>query len=164
MKQLQRLLFLQGNKCFFCNHPIPKGQATVEHLDALSNGGKKSDENAVVCCKDVNTWLGSRSVKEKFEVVLNHSRESACLAAILPKPEAKPEDKIATEAQKLLPKVLENLVGRGTARPKSMAKLKNSLATTFKKTSPKVIGAVLVLLKKKGYTAENKGKVSYPGL
>lgn len=164
MKQLQRLLFLQGNKCFFCNHAIPKGQATVEHLQAVSNGGKKSDENAVVCCKDANAWLGSRSVKEKFEVVLNHSRESACLAPILPKPEVKPEDKIATQAEKLLPEVLKNLSARGTARPKTTEKLKNSLGTTFKKTPRKVIDAVLVLLKKKGYTTESDGKLSYPGL
>lgn len=164
MKQLQRLLFLQGNKCFFCNHPIPKGQATVEHLHALSTGGKKSDENAVVCCKDVNTWLGNRSVKEKFEVVLNHSRESACLAPILPKSEVKPDNKITTQAQKLLPEVLKNLIRRGKARPKTMEKLKNSLATTFKRTSPKVIEAVLELLKKKGYTAGEDGEVSYPGL
>ena len=136
----------------------------MEHLHALSNGGKKSDENAVVCCKDVNTWLGSRSVKEKLEVVLNHSRESACLAAILPKPQVKPEDKIATQAQELLPNVVKNLIGRGTARPKSATKLKNSLKTTFKKASPKVIEAVMMLLKKKGYTTENDGKVSYPRL
>ena len=136
----------------------------MEHLQAVSLGGKKSDENAVVCCKDVNTWLGSRSVKEKFEVVLNHSRESACLAPILPKPEGKPEDKIVTQAEKLLPEVLTNLSGRGTARPKTTAKLKNSLATTFKKTPRKVIEAVLVLLKKRGYTTEKNGTLSYPGL
>jgi 5-methylcytosine-specific restriction endonuclease McrA len=70
MKQLQRLQFLQGNKCFFCGSPIPEGQASVEHLDALSNGGKKSDENSVVCCKAVNGALGSLSIRDKVPVAL----------------------------------------------------------------------------------------------
>ena len=164
MKQLQRLLFLQGNKCFFCGHGIPEGEASIEHLHAVSNGGEKSDENAVVCCKAVNNWLGNRSVKEKLEVVLSHRRQSACLATILPKPQVKPGDKIATQAQELLPDVVKNLTRLGDKRPKKLTRLKNSLKTTFKKASPKVIEAVMVLLKKKGYTTETDGKVSYPRL
>jgi hypothetical protein len=164
MKQLQRLLILQGHKCFFCGHRIPDGQASVEHLHALSNDGKKSDDNSVVCCKDVNTALGNLSVKKKFEVVLRHNGASACFAPVLPALDVKPEEQIATKAKKLLPKVLKNLRGRGTARPKTVAKLKNSLATTFTKASPKVIDAVMELLTKKGYTVENEGNVSYPGL
>ena len=167
MKQLQRLLILQGHKCFFCGHRIPDGQASVEHLHALSNNGKTSDDNSVVCCKDVNTALGNLSVKKKFEVVLNHKGASACFVPVLPALDVKPEEEtttIATKAKKLLPKVVKNLLGRGTARPKTAAKLKNSLATTFTKASPTIIEAVMVLLQAKGYTAENGGKLSYPGL
>ena len=36
MKQLERLLFLQGNVCFFCQQPLPAGEASVEHLVAAS--------------------------------------------------------------------------------------------------------------------------------
>ena len=164
MKQLQRLLILQGHKCFFCGHRIPDGQASVEHLHALSNDGKKSDDNSVVCCKDVNTALGNLSVKKKFEVVLSNKGASACFAPVFPALDVKPEEKIGTKAKKLLPKVRKNLLGRGTARPKTVAKLKNSLTTTFKKASPKVIDAVMELLKTKGYTEETDGKLSYPGL
>ena len=34
MKQLERLLFLQGNVCFFCQQPLPTGEASVEQLVA----------------------------------------------------------------------------------------------------------------------------------
>jgi hypothetical protein len=164
MKQLQRLLILQGNKCFFCGHRIPDGQASVEHLHALSNDGETSDDNSVVCCKDVNSALGNLSVKKKFEVVLSNKGASACFAPGLHALDVKPEEKIAVDANNLLPEVVKNLRLRGTARPKTAVKLKNSLAKSFKKTPPKVIEAVIVLLKKKGYTEENDGKVSYPGL
>ncbi len=30
MKQRERLLFLQGNVCFFCQQPLPAGEASVE--------------------------------------------------------------------------------------------------------------------------------------
>ena len=50
MKQ-QRLLFLQGSRCFFCGETIPIGEASIEHLVATSNGGAKDDENCVVCAR-----------------------------------------------------------------------------------------------------------------
>lgn len=59
MKQLERLLFLQGQVCFFCALPIPPGEASVEHLVAVCNGGSKDDDNCVACCKTVNAALGS---------------------------------------------------------------------------------------------------------
>lgn len=164
MKQLQRLLFLQGNKCFFCDHPIAEGQASVEHLDALSNGGIKSDENSVVCCKTVNAALGNLSVKDKFRIVLSHKRPFACPAVTLPEPDTKPQEILATEAQRLLPQVVRNLRKRGVAKPNNSSALRKSVATSFEKASPAVIEAVLVLLKQRGYTEENGGKLSYPGL
>ena len=166
MKQLQRLLFLQGNKCFFCGSPIPEGQASVEHLDALSNGGKKSDENSVVCCKAVNAALGSLSIKEKFRAVLSHKGEFACPAQAVPKPEPDLElhEMVAVEAQKLLPEVVENLRKRGIARPNTLSKLRKSVGASFKQASSELVEAVLVLLKESGYTAIDGEKVSYPGL
>jgi len=78
MKQLERLLFLQGSRCFFCGETIPTGEASIEHLVATSNGGAKDDENCVVCCKAVNTALGHLSVKAKLLAVLNHRGGFAC--------------------------------------------------------------------------------------
>jgi hypothetical protein len=164
MKQLERLLLFQHYKCFFCNHPIPKGQASVEHLDPLSKGGKKSDDNSVACCKTLNIALGSLPLREKFRIILGHKGASGCLAATLPKPDAKPRNTHVTEAQKLLPEVVNNLRKQGTAKPKTSSTLRKSLRNSFKKASPKIINAVMVLLKSKGYTADNDGEVTYPGL
>ena len=69
MKQLERLLFLQGNRCFFCGDFIPEGEASVEHLVAISNGGPKEDENCVVCCRTVNAALGNLPIKSKLQAI-----------------------------------------------------------------------------------------------
>ena len=47
MKQLERLLFLQGSRCFFCGETIPIGEASIEHLVATSNGGATKSGAAV---------------------------------------------------------------------------------------------------------------------
>jgi 5-methylcytosine-specific restriction endonuclease McrA len=65
MKQIDRLLFFQGNRCFFCDHDIPEGEASVEHLVPTSLDGGNDDDNCVVCCKTLNLALGNRPVKEK---------------------------------------------------------------------------------------------------
>ena len=164
MKQLQRLLFLQGNKCFFCGIRIPSGEESVEHLNALSNGGKTSDENSVACCKTMNAALGNLTVKEKFRAVLNHKGEFACPLVPVIQSKPKSDDNVATKANKLLPDVVKNLRKRGTKRPNSLATLRNAIKGSFKQTSPEVLEAVVTLLKKKGFINEAGGKMSYPGL
>lgn len=77
-KRLDRLMFVQGGLCFFCKQPLPKSEASVEHLFASSNGGSNSDENCVACCKSVNALLGNMSLKEKFQVVLNQKGQFKC--------------------------------------------------------------------------------------
>ena len=64
-------MFAQGGLCFFCKKPLAKAAASVEHLVASANGGKNNDENCVACCKAINALLGSMSLKEKVQVVLN---------------------------------------------------------------------------------------------
>jgi hypothetical protein len=71
MRQLDRLMFLQGGLCFFCKQPLPAGDASVEHLLASANGGTNSEENCVACCKAINALFGDKSLKEKLQVVLN---------------------------------------------------------------------------------------------
>lgn len=77
-KPLDRLMFAQGGICFFCKKPLPKSEASVEHLVASANGGSNSDENCVACCKAVNALLGSMSLKEKIQVVLNQKGQFKC--------------------------------------------------------------------------------------
>lgn len=71
-------MFAQGGLCFFCKKPLPKSEASVEHLLASANGGNNSDENCVACCKTVNALLGSMSLKEKVQVVLNQKGQFKC--------------------------------------------------------------------------------------
>jgi hypothetical protein len=77
-KPLDRLLFIQGNKCFFCQKKLIKAEASVEHLWAKSKGGPNNDGNCVSCCKSLNSLLGDMSLKEKFAVVLNQNGKFKC--------------------------------------------------------------------------------------
>lgn len=92
-KPIERLLFAQGGLCFFCGHALPKEQASVEHLLASANGGANADENCVACCKTLNQLLGSRSLKEKFQVVLAQRGRFHCPNGV---DSAKPEVEPAT--------------------------------------------------------------------
>jgi len=80
MKQLERILFAQGGECFFCKKRLGKDEASVEHLVALANGGRNDEDNCVVCCKQLNSLLGSKSIKGKLLVVLNQRGAFACPA------------------------------------------------------------------------------------
>lgn len=81
-RSLDRLLFAQGGDCFFCKQPLPREQASVEHLVALVHGGKDHDENCVVCCKALNQLLGRMSLKEKLDVVLRQKGPFVCPARV----------------------------------------------------------------------------------
>lgn len=77
-KPIDRLMFAQGNQCFFCNMPLPRDEASVEHLVPSSRAGSNSDDNCVACCKTMNALLGSMSLKEKIKVVLNQKGHFKC--------------------------------------------------------------------------------------
>src|SRR5688572_24782956 len=77
-KPIERLLFAQGGRCFFCNYVLSAAEASVEHLVATTNGGSNNDENCVVCCKALNGLLGRMSLKEKLRVILNQKGEFKC--------------------------------------------------------------------------------------
>ena len=123
MKQLERLLFLQGQRCFFCQQPIPNGEASVEHLLASANGGGNGDENCVACCKAVNSALGSLSIKEKLQVVLNQRGSFTC-------PRTQKASSAAGAApsnfdEERITAVLDDLQRRGSARPRKVGTLQN---------------------------------------
>ncbi|MBL8494041.1 MAG: hypothetical protein JNM37_07265 [Rhodocyclaceae bacterium] len=80
MKTLDRLLYLQGGECFFCGKQLPKSDASIEHLVASANGGTNAEDNCVACCKTLNALLGSRSLKEKIEVILRQKGTFKCPA------------------------------------------------------------------------------------
>lgn len=162
MKQLERLLFLQGKRCFFCEQPIPLGEASVEHLVASANGGLNEDNNCVVCCKAVNAALGSLSVKAKLRAVLNQRGPFKCpnrvLVAATPAPQGMGEDG-STERIAL---VVADLQKRGAARPRRVVTLKNTIASVFQKQlSDAELNALVEALENRKFIAVEESKVTY---
>lgn len=133
MKQLERLLFLQGNRCFFCEKAIPQGEASVEHLVATANGGAKEDDNCVACCKAVNAALGSLSVKAKLRAVLNQRGPFVCPHRGDDVPQCVPADVDRDPFADRLAAVVTDLQKRGSARPRRVATLKNTISAVFQK-------------------------------
>ena len=158
MKQLERLLFLQGNLCFFCQQPIPAGEASVEHLVATSNGGAKEDDNCVVCCKTVNAALGNLSVKARLQVVVNQRGGFVCPRgelAIANTPMAEPDDE-------RLALVVADLLKRGASRPRKTTTLRNTVNAVFQnKLSEEELSALLCSLESRGYVTVQDTKVTY---
>jgi len=75
---LERTMWLQGQRCFFCNGTIPKDQASVEHLVPSSLNGSDHQENLVACCKTLNGIFGSMNVKEKIRAILKQNGKFTC--------------------------------------------------------------------------------------
>ena len=160
MKQLDRLLFVQGQRCFFCKQAIPEGEASVEHLVASANGGGNTDDNCVACCVTINAAMGSLSIKEKLHIVLNQRGSFSC-------PKARPAPRHA-DAKADLPEVdriaviVADLKKRGASRPRKIATLSNTIAAAFqKKLTAEENAALLATLVSKGYVALDDEKVTY---
>jgi hypothetical protein len=163
-KPLDRLMFVQGGVCFFCKERLPKAEASVEHLLASASGGGNSDENCVACCKAVNALLGSKSLKEKFQIVLNQKGQFKCpngagSAKAVAKPQAtviaKPNnDKVAL--------VVANLKQRGNSKPRTLKTLMSTVSSLFPKgISEADLTTLVEQLKTKGKIIMEGKKVSY---
>lgn len=184
IKQLDRLLFMQGNRCFFCGDSIPDGEASVEHLVASSKGGDHHDENCVACCKTINAVFGSLSVKAKLQIVLSQRGQFTCPQS-LPQhePAAKPvsesttgaarsattnkppatTNKPATTTETRATKAIANLQKRPNNRPLTLAALKNSLNSLFGKAlSEQDMDSLLKRLQTARVLEITDTKISYP--
>ena len=167
-KPLVRLMFAQGNECFFCKQPLPKAEASVEHLVASANGGSDSDDNCVACCKSVNALFGSMSLKEKFAVVLNQkgqfkcpnrasSKKAVAQANILSKPLGNAKQKESKFEQ-----VVSNLRQRGGAKPRTVKTLASTIVSLFPNSlSKSELDALLQELVTRKIVILTGDKVSY---
>lgn len=161
-------MFAQGGLCFFCKKPLPKSEASVEHLLASANGGSNSDENCVACCKAVNALLGSMSLKEKVQVVLNQKGQFKCpndtgstKAVSQPKVAAKTPTAASSKEEKIK-MIVANLKQRGNAKPRTLKTLKSSLATLFPKGLSEVeLTAMVQQLQSLGKITVSENKVTY---
>ena len=182
--ELQRLLFLQGQRCFFCEQPISSGEASIQHLAALGNGGTNADDNCVVCCSAVNAMLGNLTVKEKIQVSLRHRGAFVCPRAAtgdrvnnkkpfqnrdwlrvreVPVPgfeiASKPANAISAG---IMEAVLDVLMGFEDHRPRSLKTLRKVIAHEIPRLSRVVMNTVVENLKDQGHIAMQGDRVIYP--
>lgn len=155
-KQIDRLMFAQGSRCFFCDAPLPKSEASVEHLVASSREGSNSDDNCIACCKAVNGLFGSMSLKEKIRVVLNQNGKFLCPNSIgANAASAKSEPASRSAATPTNPKVdiyevvLADLKKRGSSRPRKVDTLKSTIRATAKNNKDSLTDAQLEALLKR---------------
>ena len=166
-KPLDRLMFVQGGLCFFCKKPLPKAEASVEHLFASANGGGNNLENCVVCCKAVNALLGSMSLKEKFQVVLNQKGDFKCPKgastdrAILPPSTSTKAPALTNPKADTFSMVVANLVQRGSSRPRTLKTLTSTVASLLPKRPESEVAAVVQQLQATGKVSVAENKITY---
>jgi hypothetical protein len=153
---IDRLLFEQGGRCFFCLEPLNVADASVEHLLASANGGRNGNDNCVACCKSLNALLGHKSLKEKFQVVLNQRGAFRCPNG---KPKTHPVNASPTQA---IERVIEDLRKRSKARPASIAKLSSTINNLFqRRLSAEQLCALVEELRSRGVVQIEGTKVKY---
>lgn len=178
-KPLDRLMFAQGGLCFFCNAPMPKDGASVEHLVPSARAGSNSDDNCVACCKSLNALLGSMSLKEKLRVVLLQKGDFKCpngngveqelpppLLA-LPAPAVELVPPIAAVLVAAVPKkdalaaVIKDLKGRGKSKPLRVKTLASTIKALPLGLSDRDVQAVVDQLTAQGKVIVSGAKVAY---
>lgn len=173
---LDRLLFAQGGQCFFCRKALPKAEASVEHLVASANGGMNDDGNCVACCKALNNLLGSKSIKEKMQIVLNQRGNFQCpgntptqpATAATPNPPASPPKAAANNGNGTTPAidlVLADLKKRGASRPRKVSTLTSTIKALLKQQqkphSDAEVANLIAELQRRGKVVVTDTKVAY---
>jgi HNH endonuclease len=165
---LDRLMFVQGGLCFFCKQPLPKSEASIEHLFAKANGGGNSDENCVACCKSINRLLGSMPLKHKFQVVLNQNGQFKCPNGIMaeesmPAIGTQPKTPTGTKAKTdIFDMVVANLTQRANARPRTLKTLTSTVASLLPKNRTEAeVTALVERLQSTGKVSVLEKKISY---
>lgn len=173
---LDRLLFAQGGQCFFCRKALPKAEASIEHLVASANGGMNDDGNCVACCKALNHLLGSKSIKEKIQIVLNQRGNFQCPGNIptqpatavspnLPSSPAKPIPPNGNGATPAIDLVLADLKKRGASRPRKISTLTSTIKALLKQqqkpNSDAEVANLITELQRRGKVIVTDTKVAY---
>ncbi|MEK7436365.1 MAG: endonuclease [Pseudomonadota bacterium] len=148
--------------------PLSKSEASIEHLVASANGGNNSDENCVACCKAVNALLGSMSLKEKIQVVLNQQGKFKCPNGTasskgVAQPKATPKTPAAAKSKEdRIKLVLANLKQRGNAKPRTLKALTSTIGSLFPMVLSEVeLTALVQQLESTGKILVSENKVTY---
>lgn len=172
---LDRLLFAQGGLCFFCRKSLPKAEASVEHLVASANGGTNDDGNCVACCKALNHLMGSKSIKEKLQIVLNQRGNFQCPGNVCTQPVPSPSPAPPSAAAKPvvatngntspIDLVLADLKKRGASRPRKVSTLTSTIKALLKQqqrpNSDAEVTNLIADLQKRGKVLITDSRVSY---
>lgn len=177
-KPIERLIFAQGGKCFFCEEPLPRDQASVEHLVAQAHGGRSNDENCVATCKSLNSLFGRMSLKEKLKIIINQQGNFLCPNRIAPQlksadvpvqvqpqpPEKKPISRQTNRSQnERLDLVIKDLKRRGNSRPGKLDKLENTIRAYLLQLgeTPREVQSIMQELQSRSYVSVENKKVKY---
>jgi len=172
-KPLDRLMFVQGSLCFFCKQPLPKAEASVEHLFASANGGGNHDDNCVAVCKSLNALLGSMSLKEKFQVILNQKGQFKCPNGVgsvkAANPQKTPLEPMSSPKVPIVSKekddkisfVVANLKQRGNSKPRTLKTLTSTVASLYPDLSTAELASLLQQLQSTGKVIVEENKVTY---
>lgn len=126
----------------------------------------------MVCCNSLNAILGSMSLKDKFQIVLNQRGNFKCpnvagTAAIVATAKCAPLPVAAFKAPAIAKPdnfalAVANLTQRGNARPKTLKALTTTIASIFANGLKQIeLAALIQRLQTTGKVIVDDGKVSY---
>lgn len=65
----QSILEKQQGRCFYCGQELGIEDASIDHLNPRAAGGRDLADNLVVCCRPINSFLGSVSLTVKTRLL-----------------------------------------------------------------------------------------------
>jgi hypothetical protein len=167
-KLLARLMYEQGNKCFFCNKPLSPANASVEHLVARTNGGSDGNDNCVACCETLNKLLADKPLKEKLRVLLNQKGQFQCppgaqqpatagVKAKSPKVAA-----VTKPAADKFSQIVASLKKLSDKKPRTVSKLRNTInSQNQNQFPPEELSSLVQQLEAKGVITISGTEVTY---
>jgi len=70
-KQKLSIYYKSNGLCAICHKEINLEEATVDHIEPKSKGGSSKEENLRIVCLECNSRKGSRTGKEKIQMITN---------------------------------------------------------------------------------------------
>lgn len=68
-RRVRSILRKQDGRCFYCGQQLGFEDASIDHLTPRAAGGSNRVDNLVVCCRPINSFLGSVSLAVKTRLV-----------------------------------------------------------------------------------------------
>jgi 5-methylcytosine-specific restriction endonuclease McrA len=65
--------------CHYCNRPLTRRRATIDHVVPLASGGKDTRDNYVLCCQRCNRMKGTMTEAEWKQILDDHKRKGHLL-------------------------------------------------------------------------------------